>query len=157
MSLLLKRTLPHVLMTIFGMLILLIIPFQISEVTDTNAGPRFFPYVLAILITICSGSIVISEFIKNRTQVSNVKSGEFKNKRNFKSVVLIVLSLGLWALLLESLGFIISTFFLMVTLMVLIGSKKKSNIIFVSLVFTVILYSLNRFVIKIYLPEGLFL
>jgi putative tricarboxylic transport membrane protein len=156
--------LPQIFMILLGLWLLYIIPVQISNIPGEAIGPRFFPNTLATALIVLSLISLASTYIKikkNKQIESDLVSKQEKDEREplktkgYKKVISIFISLIVWALLVPIIGFGVMTFLLMMLSMAVIGSNKISKIIIVSASFTLILYTVAKYLLRVSIHSGI--
>lgn len=89
----------------------------------SNPGAGFVPFFASLFILVISFGLLISRGGKKANSGENLESA--KAKPNFKRVIMVVLSLFLYAFLLEKLGFPITTGMFLVVLFWSVGYKWR--------------------------------
>ncbi|WP_053362534.1 tripartite tricarboxylate transporter TctB family protein [Bacillus sp. FJAT-27251] len=154
----LNHSLPSLFMAVFGVLLIIIIPFQIDEVQISMMGPRFFPYFLSIMVVLLSILSFAAEFKKQkRTEERSqpVEAGRMEKKYYWR-VFLIFISLVAWIYIVPILGFILTTVIFIALVMLIIGSRKWRQILLVPTLFTLFIYYVFKMLFYVPLPEGFF-
>ncbi len=150
----LKKGLPNIFMILLGAFLLLVIPYQISDIQISTMSPRFFPYFLSALIVIISIGTLLSEL---KTAKSGEEDTEFQNEKpSYTRVVIILLGLIAWLCLVPLLGFILTTLLLTMGMMLLIGNRRLLQVLTVPFIFTLLIYYVFKMIMNVPLPEGLF-
>lgn len=151
-----RANLPNIIMILLGLLVILIIPYQISEASGgTVLGPRFFPYLLGIGIILFS---VISMFSTGKEPSAIPKedqemTGETEGKKDYLRTGLLFVSILFWILVVPIAGFIITTTLVTMAAMILIGCRKKLTLGWVPLAFSLVVYYVFAILLHIALPE----
>ncbi len=96
-----------------------IMTLSFPNVAIVGAGPDFYPQIISILLAIASITLIIRAVIRMRT---NHNSGSI-HVGNYKRVLCIFIFTSVYIILLDSLGFIISTF---IYLVFMIGIMQPS-------------------------------
>lgn len=126
--------------------------YRLGLGTLHQPGPGFLFFWAGIFLGILSVVVII------RTWGSK-KAGEPEisifGGQNMTKVVLVLISLFLYALLMEKIGFIIITLLLFVFLLGVIEKKRWFFAIFVSILVTVIAYLIFEIWLRSQLPKGL--
>ena len=116
-----------------------------------NPGPGLMPFLLGISLSLCSLPIFIRALrVRDGQRDENIWSGVA-----FKKLVLVAASLLGYTLILEKVGFAVSTFFLLLLLFKAIGSRKWSLSLMVSVLTVVVAYFVFVVLLKVELPLGL--
>lgn len=121
--------------------------------SKTGIGVSTFPKLLAGLLTIFS-SVIIIQAIKNSS--FSKKESTFKEfKKGHKLIIAVIIILIIYIQMLEVLGFILSSFLLLITSMFIFGERRKIILLLVPLLFSVILYLVFSKMAMVFLPEGI--
>ncbi len=121
--------------------------------SKTGIGVSTFPKLLAGLLIIFS-IVIIIQAIKNSS--FSKKEPTFKEfKKGHKLIVAVIIILIIYIQMLEALGFILSSFLLLITLMFIFGERRKIILLVVPLLFSVILYLVFSKMAMVFLPEGI--
>lgn len=121
--------------------------------SKTGIGVSTFPKLLAGLLIIFS-IIIIIQAIKNSS--FSEKEPIFKEfKKGHKLIIAVIIILIIYIQMLEVLGFILSSFLLLITLMFIFGERRKIILLLVPLLFSVILYLIFDKIAMVFLPEGI--
>lgn len=155
MSIKFKQNLPSILMLLFGIFLLILIPYQVSGVKITSLGPKFLPYLVAIGITILSLLSVIEGFL-NKESIGEEADRETKENKSYIRTILTLLSLVIWLLLVPIIGFVITTIAFIATIIVIIGEYKIYQLIIIPLVVAFSVYYIFNNILNVILPEGIF-
>ncbi|MED4123958.1 tripartite tricarboxylate transporter TctB family protein [Halalkalibacterium halodurans] len=147
-----KSVLPSLAAAAFGVIILLLIPNQVSTAEINQMNARFFPYLLAIGIILLSVLSITIERTKFRP------SGEGKRESVKRQLPPFAVLLGsmLWVILIPYLGFTLTTFFTTLSFMIILGNRKKLQLLFVPIAFTVTLYYSVVILMRMSVPQGMF-
>lgn len=122
--------------------------------SKTGIGVSTFPKLLAGLLIIFS-IVIIIQAIKNSS--FSKKEPTFKEfKKGHKLlIVAVIIILIIYIQMLEVLGFILSSFLLLITSMFIFGERRKIILLLVPLLFSVILYLVFSKMAMVFLPEGI--
>lgn len=148
-------------------LIYFLLSFRIQLTSiDKLVGSRLFPQIIGILIMFFSGWLIIDNLLKNKkgekvTQIN--EDGEVvtddKPKPLYKNTVLVLVSLAGYIILMEKIGFIISTLTYLISQMVLLEKEKKNRnylkYLIVGIGSSVAIYFLFTTVFNMVLPRGI--
>lgn len=130
--------------------------FWISKgfpLSKTGIGVSTFPKLLAGVLIIFS-IIIIIQAIKNSS--FSKKEPIFKEfKKGHKLIIAVIIILIIYIQMLEALGFILSSFLLLITLMFIFGERRKIILLVVPLLFSVVLYLVFSKMAMVFLPEGI--
>lgn len=116
-----------------------------------NPGAGFLPLLAGGLMLLLSLLLFVQSFSKGEGTIKILLA-----KGGTGRVLLILLSLILYGLFLEKLGFILMTFLLMGFLLLAIGKVRKSLVIFLSLVSSLGCYGVFQLWLNVQLPKGIF-
>ena len=115
--------------------------------TPSFPGPGFFPFCLALLL-IGIAAIIFFQGIKQ-------KPAEWETDLRWERVVLALAAIFVYALVLESLGYLLSTFFLMVLLLKLMLKKAWWYSPGLASLISLVSYLLFRVSLQLSLPRGI--
>jgi putative tricarboxylic transport membrane protein len=126
--------------------------YRLGLGTLHQPGPGFLFFWTSIALGIMALVVLIRAWISQ-------KAGEPKisifGTQNTRKIILVLISLFLYAILMETLGFILVTLLLFIFLLGIIEKKKWWFTVFVSVVVTVIAYLIFEIWLKSQLPKGL--
>lgn len=112
-----------------------------------SPGPGFFPYLLAGLLIILALFLIVPR--KKKESPSESSSFPFVGR-----VSIVFIALLFYFYFLESLGFILVSFFLMTFLFIVMASEKWHLALLQSLIFVGLAYVLFDVLLKSQLPHG---
>jgi putative tricarboxylic transport membrane protein len=116
-----------------------------------NPGAGLMPFVLGISLSLCSIPILIGSLTtKERERHEGIWSGI-----EFKKLILVPVSLIGYAMILEKVGFLVATFLLLFTLFKIIGSRRWSFALAVSILVVLLSYLLFVTLLKVEMPSGI--
>ena len=115
-------------------------------------GPGFLFFGASIALGIMSLAILIRAWMSKKTEETKISI--FHGENIFK-ILLVLISIFLYALLMETLGFILVTLLLLLFLLGVIEKKKWGFTIFVSAGVTAIAYLVFEICLRSQLPKGL--
>ena len=154
---------------VFGFKEIALLPQMGQQSMVTGLGPAFFPRILLYLLTISGGLFIFAglySIVKNKEKIN--LSGFKSNIKVYLNVILFLISVFLYTRLLPLLGFLLSTFLFLVLWTIWfypifrdaenykgITTKVGLYLAAISLVLTVIIYSLFFFVARVPLPGGI--
>lgn len=134
-----------------------------QQVNDSILGPGSYPKLVAALL----GFLAIILVIKKTIELIKTKKPIFEEgKKKFflnvwkehKIVFLIAVSLGLYIILMNVIGFIISSIIFIIASGLIIGSKKKKDIVLMSVIsitVTLGMYFFFENVLYVRFPDGI--
>lgn len=121
--------------------------------SKTGIGVSAFPKLLAGLLIIFS-IVIIVQAIKNSS--FSKKEPIFEGfKKGHVLIIAVIIILIIYIQMLETLGFILSSFLLLITLMFIFGERRKIILLVVPLLFSVVLYLVFSKMAMVFLPEGI--
>lgn len=126
--------------------------YRLGLGTLHQPGPGFLFFWASVFLGIMSLVILIRAVEKKKAGEPEVS---IFGKQNKTKIVLVLISLFLYALLMEKLGFILVTLLLFVFLLGVIEKKRWLFTIFVSIAVTVVAYLIFEIWLKSQLPKGL--
>ena len=120
--------------------------------TFHEPGPGFITFFAGTILTFLSLALFLSSFGKQGSH------GELRNLwagLEFGKVLYVILLLVAYTLVLKSIGFLISTFFLLSLLFRVKGTYRLRTILFISFLVTVSSYVIFEIWLKAQLPKGI--
>jgi putative tricarboxylic transport membrane protein len=126
--------------------------YKLGLGTVHQPGPGFLFFWTGIVIAILSLAVILISFKK---QTIGELRGSVFARSNITKLLLVLVSLFLYALLMEWLGFLIVTLLLFVFLLMVIEKKKPWFAILVSMAVTILAYLLFDLGLQSQLPKGL--
>ncbi len=112
-------------------------------------GSGFFPFLLAIVLALFSLVLIYQNWARDKSPLP------FWQRHNWLRPLLGLIILISYAVLVNSLGFIISTFLFLIIWMALIERLGWKTIFGVSIATTVILFFIFALLLDVPLPKGL--
>ena len=126
--------------------------YRLGLGTLHKPGPGFLFFWVNILLAIMSLAVLIRAWIRKKAEGG--QPALFQGQ-NLSKIVFVLLSLFLYVILMETLGFLLVTFFLFIFLLGIIEKKRLGLTLFVSITVTVISYVIFDIWLKSMLPRGL--
>ena len=123
------------------------------EMTVFGPGPGFWPFILAICLIAIACLILIDTQLKS-SQLSEIKV-EFTAPKNI-SVYKMMLITAAFILFIFLLGFYAAVFLFMLSSMYMLGARKLSNMLSVTLAFLAFLYVIFDWLLHINMPLPFF-
>ena len=125
--------------------------FKLPFGSVANPGAGFLPLLVGVLMFLLSLILFVQSSLKGEegTKTLWAKGGTGR-------VLLILASLIVYGLLLESLGFILMTFLLMGFLLLAIGSQRIVLVVLISLFSSFGCYAVFQLWLEVQLPKGIF-
>jgi putative tricarboxylic transport membrane protein len=120
--------------------------------TFHEPGPGFITFFAGAILTFLSLALFLSSFGKQESHggLRNLWAG-----LEFGKVLYVILLLVAYTLVLKSIGFLISTFFLLSLLFRVKGTYRLRTILFISFLVTVSSYVIFEIWLKAQLPKGI--
>jgi len=126
--------------------------YQLGLGTLHQPGPGFLFFWTAIVTAILSVAVIVISLRKGPPEKAQRPTF---GKKNATKIVLVLISLFLYALLMEQLGFLIVTLVFFIVLLGAIEKKRWSFAVLVSLIVTVASYLVFEKALQSQLPKGL--
>jgi putative tricarboxylic transport membrane protein len=133
-------------------ILIIIQSYRLGLGTLHQPGPGFLFFWVNILLGIMSLVILIRAWVNKKTE--GVQPALFGGQ-NISKIIFVLLSLFLYVILMETLGFLLVTLLLFIFLLGIIEKKRWLTTVFVSVVVTVISYLIFEIWLKSMLPKGL--
>lgn len=125
--------------------------------TYDPVGGGGFPRILAVLIIICGLLIGLQHFIKQRAAVKAGSESQplIKITGKVKELALMVVALILYALLMETIGYVVSTLLLVSGLMYIQHERGVKRLVGTPVAIVAGLYVIFAVILQIRMPAGL--
>ena len=121
---------------------------KLGELRKPDSG--LYPFLIGI-------SMVLFSFIMLLQTFSNKTEKEEKKERlNYRNIILCVVSLYAYTLIFEWLGFILSTYFLIIFLLKFVEKKGWGLVITTAFLTAIVSYVLFEICLQATLPKGIF-
>ncbi|MFD2044725.1 tripartite tricarboxylate transporter TctB family protein [Ornithinibacillus salinisoli] len=135
-----------------------------QQLNETHLDPGSYPKLVALILALLASFLVIKktiELMKTKASSFDVGIKEFSKElwKEHKLVILILITLGLYIMLLDVIGFIVSSIAFIIATGLIIGPRKKKNMVtisFISLVVTFGMYYFFESVLYVRFPDGIF-
>ncbi len=134
----------------FGLFIVLFAP-QFDLGVPSSPGPGFMPFLTGLIICSFSITIFFRAFFDKSTEIEKIWAGV-----RFGKLISLNLMLIAYAFLINPLGYIICSFFLILFLMRYIGLQNWKRSIFGGGLSSILSYLLFDTWLKVQLPTGIF-
>ncbi len=118
---------------------------------EFGPGHGFMPFWLGVLLGILALVLLAQA---TRTPAEEDKPTKFPGAQGAKAVVLAVVAMGVNALLLENIGFILSTLVLVPFMMAVVLKEKWRTTLFTTIGVTALLYVVFQVLLNINLPRS---
>ncbi len=118
-----------------------------------SPGPGLMPFLLGIALLLCSLSIFVRSFfvIIRNEKCSNESAW---SGIQFKKLIMVVASLlGYW-MFLEKIGFVLTTFLVLLILFKTMDSQRWRTVFFASILTVTLIYIVFVIVLRVDLPSG---
>ena len=128
---------------------------QLSLGSVNNPGPGFFPFGAGLILGILSAVV----FIQTRRAASPVKEGQSSvstSPASARKIFLATVALLAYAVGMEYLGFLISTFVFLAFLLRMIEPQRWSVVLLESFLASGICYFIFQVWLRVELPRGIF-
>ncbi len=121
--------------------------------TLANPGPGLAPFFLGIILSLCSLPILVRSFLvimrNQKHEDEPIWSGI-----QFKKLIIVVASLlGYWVFL-EKIGFVLTTFLLLLILFKTVDSQRWRSVYVASTLTVIVIYIVFVIVLRVDLPSG---
>lgn len=114
-------------------------------------GPKFFPFLISILLVIMGSYFVITSLLKlKKTKMENEE--KITTKKGLLRVLTIILGIGLYVPFINLVGFKIGTFVFATVIMSIFGVKILKSLLY-SLILTVIIVLIFEKIFLIPFPQ----
>ena len=127
--------------------------FRVDIGTFRSPGPGFLPFWSGIILGILAIILVVNAILKKK------KEGEITNLwkgTEWSKVILVLASLFIYSILLSKLGYLITTFGLMILLFGIIEKPRLWIQVVSALITVLVTYVMFYVWLKVQLPEGVF-
>ena len=156
----LKQNVMTLVLAVFLIAMLICIPQQIkvSLVSQDTVSPRFFPYVSTITALVCCVASLLVEAFSLRAKVQRGEEVEGRKDDNvsYGRVLICIALLFVWYLIINYVGFIISTILITLILSYMLGNRNKLSLVLFPVCFTLVIYFVFANLLHVNLPEILF-
>ena len=126
--------------------------YKLNIGTLHNPGPGFYPFCIGLTLILFSLIVLLSSIFLQKEEASQEKTGE---KSNIKDILLVVISLFLYAIVYEHLGFVLSTFLFIIFILKIIERKKWLIAISFAIFTAAISYVVFNLWLNANLPKGI--
>jgi len=118
--------------------------------TFHNPGTGFFPFLAGIVFAVLSLILLIQSLVARENMEAILGKVQWKN------IILVLICLVVYALVLERLGFMISTILFIGVVLRVIEKKRWSLVIVVSILATLVFWVIFQYWLQSQLPKGAF-
>lgn len=130
-----------------------IVSYKIKLGSFNQPGPGLIPFILGIALSLSSIPILIHSFLDIHSRTKQEDESIWKGV-NLKNICLMVASLLFYPLILEKIGYIMTTFIVFLLLFKLAGFQKWRFALIASFFTAVISYLLFNTLLEVQLPFG---
>jgi putative tricarboxylic transport membrane protein len=124
----------------------------------TPLSPSYFPLLLGGVMVVLGISLFLRSSMENTKESLNaLKNSSAKEKENSKLILLTVIICVLYAVLFDHLGYVISTFLFVDSMLYLTNKKDMKKNAIISLIFSVLIFFIFSELLGIVLPPVPFL
>jgi len=117
-------------------------------------GPKLFPVIVAVLSIIAGVALVVGDLVKKTGKSAKPDFG-FKEHKDIWLKILAITVVGIiYGLILDSVGFLLSTALFMFFITMMTNRKKIGQNVIVSLSFAIAAYLIFAVALKLSLPRG---
>ncbi|MDR2899781.1 MAG: tripartite tricarboxylate transporter TctB family protein [Clostridiales bacterium] len=117
-----------------------------------SPGPGLFPLLLGIILALLSTSLVLDGFSTKKAD----KAHSFNNKRGMISAALLIVGLCVYAFLIPIVGYVISTFLLVVYVMKAVVNNPWKTALLTALTVSIMLFLIFSVALRVNLPKSPF-
>jgi putative tricarboxylic transport membrane protein len=117
-----------------------------------DPGPGYFPFGAALLF----GCMAFVVFVRSLS-IGPVSKTDAGQRYRWKNVILVLTAMVLYTLLLNSIGFVLCTFLIVVFFVKVVALRRWTSSIMMALCMSIGSYLLFSFFLKAPLPRGFFL
>ena len=118
-----------------------------------NPGPGFIPFIIGILLVSCTGFYIVRVFRKGDLGGKGEKTSE-DEKKNYVAILGITACAVLFALILETLKFLITTFVVSFFMFLALKPKKRAFALFLAAGMSVASFLIFSRLLGVALPMG---
>ena len=129
----------------------LVSSLQLEIGNPRNPGPGFFPIVMGVLLTVCTGIYGI-RVIRKRTQ--GEESAPPVAGKNYRAIAAIIASGIAYPLILGTLKFVVSTFAVTFVMLYILKPQKLFSAFFLALAMAVVSFMIFARLLGVGLPMG---
>ena len=117
-----------------------------------EVGPRAFPFLIAATVILCGFLLLIKEFFNKERQAF---SFHFIAERGIWLRILLIMAAGItYGLILDWLGYILSTIIFMVFVGSLINTRRYLQNLIIAVVFSISTFIAFALILKLSMPRG---
>ncbi|MBN1828070.1 MAG: tripartite tricarboxylate transporter TctB family protein [Deltaproteobacteria bacterium] len=132
-----------------------LIVISVVSFSDSRNYPDIashFPVRLSIVLGILALVLLVKSLIKRREEAMFTLTGE-----QFRVIVVVVAAVALYTTLLGHLGYLSSSFLLMIGMMTILGFRKKTVMVVTALCTVAVVYAAFNLILGVPLPQDFFM
>lgn len=115
-------------------------------------GPGYFPFVTSVLLGMISLSLLVKTLL--RSSLGKKEVADLPARLNWQNIVLTLVGMFVYVFLLDWMGFVLCTFFLMIFLILAVGRWRWFVSLIAALSITLVSYLLFEVLLDSHLPKG---
>ena len=127
----------------------------ITNIGGSPIGPRFFPYAVGGLLAVTGLGIAVSALRGYRAPSEGGEDVDDTVSTDWKTLGTIIGAFTLFALLIQPVGYLLTTIFLFGSVAWILGARRWRGLVAVSLLVPFISYIFFTRVLGIYIPNGI--
>lgn len=120
--------------------------------TPSHPGPGFFPFILGIILGILSLIILGKSWLGEKNKGESLRF--FSERKGWGRISLTLGGMLVFYLILESVGFLLASFFLVLLMIKFIGQYKWIYTVWISALISFCSYMLFKVLLQVNLPQG---
>lgn len=140
--------------SIISTILIIFSAFVFAETLSYPKTAALFPQVISFLIFLFSIGLLLRDLRKKKSNL--IKNIDLFKKDDFKVVIALLIGLIIYPVMLNYFGYFISTSLLVYCTIYFLQEEKRKFIIIISIFIVIILFFIFEFLMKIYLPKGIF-
>ncbi len=147
------NTVAGIVCVVFAIVLYIIIPYEVDEPptlfgqSGSDLDPKLFPTIVAVLFLVVGVWYIVESLgLREKNDFKQLTLG------NLKNIAISVVVILFYALALEPIGFIISSFVVTIVLTLYYGSRNIFGIVGVTIVVPVGIYYIFTRLLQVYLP-----
>lgn len=127
----------------------------ITNIGGSPIGPRFFPYAVGGLLAVTGLGIAASALRGHRAVSEGGEDVDGSVSTDWKTLGSIIGAFALFALLIQPVGYLLTTIFLFGSVAWILGARRWRGLVAVSFLVPLISYIFFTRVLGIYIPNGI--
>ncbi len=140
-----KNITGSIIFIILGITIWLLIPIYVPEDTVTVMGASFFPRFISIAMIVFSTILLVTSIIQLKKgafikeDIPGKKQEKVSNRDRFNGIGIFIISV-LYMLMINKIGFLISTYIAVTSMLILFRERKIINYVIVYSIILIVYY-----------------